>query len=147
MTDEWPIPAFHFSVLVGANLFETAFQEVSGIELKIETEEYFEGGCSCAYYLPQPAKNNRLTVKRGIAPLTSPLAIWCIACFESNSQLKIQTSPVTVHLLDENHIPCRIWLFSNAYPVNWKTDPLNSTKNEVAIEEIEFCYSRSHRSL
>lgn len=146
MTEQWPLPAFHFSVLIGPNLFETAFQEVSGIELKLETEEYIEGGSSSVYYLPQPAKSHRFTVKRGVTSVASPLAIWCIHCFESESY-SIQPLPITVHLLDENHIPCRIWLFSNAYPVSWKADSFNSTKNEVAIEEIEFCFSHSHRVL
>ncbi|MFM2483676.1 phage tail protein [Celerinatantimonas yamalensis] len=144
MEEEWPLPAFHFSVVIGNNSSETAFQEVSGIEQKIETEEYLEGGSTSVYYLPQIAKGNKLTVKRGIATLASPLAKWCLNCFKY--KFKIQTKSVLVHLLDENHKPCRSWVFLNAYPVSWKVDTFNSTKNEVTIEEIEFCFSRAIRS-
>jgi phage tail-like protein len=48
-------------------------------------------------------------------------------------------------LLNERSIPVATWSFSNAYPVHWEIESLNSMKNEVAIEKIELSYSYSIR--
>ena len=149
-TDIWPLPAFHFQVFfldVGLLGIDTAFQDVSGIGSQIETEEYREGGSdNFVYHLPKSVKFSNIVLKRGICSASSSLAVWCDSLF--NSQFaEIETRDLSVLLLDEKGFPVRTWHFIGAYPVNWKIDSFNSTKNEVAIEEIEICYNHSFRIL
>lgn len=146
MSESWPLPAFHFNVVIHGNNDECAFQEVSGIESQIETEEYREGGNNVVYYLPKTMKHSNLIIKRGIANSRSALVQWCESIQKSQLSKPIETKIISVHLLNEKRSPCRTWVFYNAYPVKWKVDSFNSTKNDVAIEEIEFCYSRVNRS-
>lgn len=143
---DWPIPAFYFSVSIGNYSEDISFQEVSGIESQIETEEYQEGGNNIVYYLPKSIKHSNLILKRAIASKSSSLISWCNLLLSAQLGTSITTSTINISLLNSEGQPLQTWKFYNAYPVKFKIEPFNSTKNEVAIEEIEFCYSRIERS-
>ncbi|MEL0635648.1 phage tail protein [Marinomonas sp. TI.3.20] len=147
MSEQWPLPTFHFSIVIGGSMDDAAFQEVTGIQTQIETQEYQEGGSNLVYHLPQFIKYSNLTLKRGIADSQSALMKWCQNTLESQLNKPIKTKTVTVRLLDADGSPCRIWEFHNVYPVKWNVNEFHATKNEVAIEEIELCYSRTKRTL
>jgi len=147
--DGYSPPAFYFRVAFEQTLgvLDTSFQEVSGIGLELETEDYFEGGENrYAHQLPKPAKHPKLVLKRGIAKMTSPLVLWCKKVIEEFT-LPIQPRLMLVMLLGENGIPVRMWSFANAYPVKWEVDGFSSTKNELAIEKIEISYTSSKREM
>ena len=69
---------------------------------------------------------------------------WCRATFAKDF-VDIQLLDLTVMLLNEHRLPVRTWSFFDVYPVSWKVDNLNSTKNEVAVEEIQLCYGYGFR--
>ena len=146
----YPPSAFYFSVgfafARAGGLADTSFQEVSGITSEIETEEVVEGGENrYVHQLPKGAKHPNLVLKRGIATSFSPLVTWCKDVLESDFSVPIVPTQMTVFLLNEYQIPIRAWSFANAYPVKWEVDAFNSTKNEVAIETIDFSYTFSNR--
>ena len=148
LPNDWPLPAFHFQVLFTNPLFwamDTSFSEVSGIGATIEADEYREGGSdNVVYHLPTAVKMTNLVLKRGIAPPTSALVMWCQDTFSEDFS-ELEPRDLSVMLLDESAMPVRTWVFYGAYPVGWKVDSFNSTKNEVAIEEIELCYNSFSR--
>jgi phage tail-like protein len=146
MADEWPLPAFYFSVVIGNNQDDSAFQEISGLEAQIDTEDYQEGGNNLIYHLPKAIKHSNLLLKRGIADSSSALVKWCQDILEAQLAKAIEPKTVSVRLLDEKGSPCRVWVLYNAYPVKWRVEGFNSTKNDVAIEEIELCYSSASRT-
>ncbi|MEQ1721391.1 MAG: phage tail protein, partial [Nitrosomonas sp.] len=80
-----------------------------------------------------------------IAPLTSPLVLWCKATLESGLSLAIKPLPVLVFLMNEDKVPIRGWSFDSAYPLKWEVESFGSTKNEVAIEKIVLSYTSSNR--
>ena len=47
---------------------------------------------------------------------------------------------ISVALLDNKGQPARSWGFVNAWPVSWQVEAFNASKNEVAIEKLEFSY-------
>ncbi|NRD75158.1 phage tail protein [Shewanella sp. VB17] len=146
--DGWPVPAFYFKVAFhGAkNKSDTSFQEIGGISAQVETEEYGEGGENrFIYQLPKSVKHSNLSLKRGITKLDSFIVKWCITFFEGDFNKTLEPKDLSVHLLGERGTVIRSWNFFQAYPVNWKLDAFHSTKNEVAIEEIELCYQYSNR--
>ena len=150
LAEDGPPTAFHFRVVFSATLgqSDTSFQEVSGIGSEMELEEVVEGGENgFVHRLPKGVKHPKLVLKRGVAPASSPLVGWCRAVFEGNGSLAVVPMPIVVFLLDANRLPARGWFFGNAFPVSWKMDPFNSTRNEVAIEEIEMSYNDSYRLL
>ncbi|MFK7887697.1 MAG: phage tail protein [Gammaproteobacteria bacterium] len=148
MSDDLPPVAFYFKVAFAATagMSDTAFQDVSGIESEVTTEDYTElGENRFVHKLPTGVTHPNLVLKRGIASMTSPLVVWCRSVFESGFAKPIVSMPLTVMLLDSGGMPQRTWSFANAFPVKWSVDNFNSTKNEVAIETIELRYSYLNR--
>ena len=148
MVEELPPIAFYFNVALGASsgTLDASFQEVSGIESEITTEEYNEPGENrYIRKLPTGVSHPNLVLKRGIAPLSSPLVQWCKIVFDTGLAEPIEPRSILVMLMNESGLPIRTWSFANAYPVKWSIDSLNSTGNEVAIESIELRYNYSNR--
>ncbi|MEO1049696.1 MAG: phage tail protein [Bacteroidota bacterium] len=150
LPSDYPPSAFYFKVVfsvTGAGgMVDTSFKEVSGITSKMETDGYHEGGENrFEHALPKVVKTENLILKRGIAPLSSPLVVWCKSIIESSFMVPITPQPMMVYLMDENKIPLRAWSFSNAFPVSWEVESFDSMKNEVAIEKIELSYTYSNR--
>jgi len=146
--DVYPPAAFYFKVAFGTTVgqTDTSFQEVSGISAEVDTETVVEGGENrYVHTLPKGVKHPNLELKRGIAPLKSPLVVWCRSIFEMDFITPIVAQPIVVQLLDQAKLPIRAWSFANAFPVKWEVENFNSTKNEVAIEKIVLSYTYSNR--
>jgi phage tail-like protein len=118
---------------------DTRWSEVSGLNVELTTEELVEGGENrFVHKLPQRAKYPNLVLKRGyFASLPSPLIKWAD---DAISNLAIKPCQVQVMLLDEMHMPAKIWSFKNAWPVKLSVGDLKSTDNSVLIESIELTY-------
>jgi phage tail-like protein len=142
---DYPPAAFHFNV-VFSGLTDHSFQDVSGIESTLECETVKEGGENrFAHRVPLSVKHQNLVLKRGIAPIDSPLVIWCKSVLEGDFSKPVKPRLINVHLLNENHMPLRAWSFENAYPVKWEVEAFGAQENKAAIEKIEFCYTYSTR--
>jgi phage tail-like protein len=145
----YPPAAFYFKVrfTAFASDADAAFREVGGIAPEMETETVPEGGENrFAHLLPKAMKHPRLVLKRGIARRDSPLVRWCKSVLEGGLSKPIQPQQVLVFLLNEAGQPLRRWDIYNAYPVRWEVETFQSTKNEVALEKIELCYTYSERT-
>jgi phage tail-like protein len=145
--DTQPV-AFYFTVKFAAafGITDTSFKEVSGISKEILTSEFTQGGePGYVYKIPKGFKYPRLVMKRGIAPLSSPLVVWCKSILDSTNLDSFSCMPIMVYLMDEKQMPIRGWSFINAFPVKWEVESFGSLKNEVAIESIEFEYQHFSR--
>jgi phage tail-like protein len=146
----YPPSAFYFKVVFGEaeSQGDTSFQDVSGISSEISTEQAIEGGENrFVHNLPTTVKHANLELKRGVAPLSSPLVKWCKQVMERDFVDPIVPQLVRVYLMDADGNPIRGWSFANAFPVKWETESFNSTKNDVAIEKIVLSYTWSSRLL
>ncbi len=127
---------------------DTAFQEVSGLESNMEVDAYNEGGENrFVHHLPTKMTHGNLQLKRGVAPITSPLVLLCKATLEGGLSAVIERSDLLVSLLDEDKVPIRAWAVYDTFAVKWQVDGFTSTKNEVAIEQIELAYSYCERMI
>jgi phage tail-like protein len=144
----YPPAAFSFSVTfeMQAAGTDASFQEVGGIGPEFETEPLPEGGENrYTLQVPKAVRFPKLTLKRGIAPLESPLVAWCKATLEGGLVKPVTPKLLNVFLLDENGEPLRAWSFQNAWPVKWDVDPFQAMRNEVAVEKIELSYAYAVR--
>jgi phage tail-like protein len=149
MTDFALPVAFHFGVAVDAatGTEDGAFQEVSGLEAEIELETVVEGGENrFVHRLPKPVRHPNLVLKRGVASEASALVAWCRDVFEKDFTTAIAPRGIVVSLRDAEGAPLRSWAVANAYPVKWSVAGFGATKNEVAIETMEFAYTTLKRS-
>lgn len=145
---DYPPTAFYFKVIFGPTLglTDASFQEVSGITKELSTEDVQEGGENrYVLKLPKSLSHGQLELKRGIAPIGSPLLVWCRSVLEMGFIVPIVPLPILVYLMDETSAPVRAWSFVDAYPVKWIVESFGSTKNEVAIEKIVLNYAYSNR--
>ena len=142
-----PLPAFHFAVRIGMAPAKP-FSEVDGIGATMETDPIEEGGEN-RFIRAMPKKINfsPLVLKRAIANKASPLTQWCTEIFDSGLTNQIKTRSIHILLLDENRLPVRQWMFSDAYPTGWTVDSFGSTKNDVALEVYTFNYHDQQRVL
>jgi phage tail-like protein len=135
----YPPVGFRFSVkVVGiTSTAEGSFQEVSGLTIKIGTEEVKEGGQNAFIHrLPTLPKFENLVLKRGMF-LNSDLVNWAKTSLE---QFTFTPKTIIVNLLDEKGSPLAAWNFANAYPVSIKVSDFKAQENAIAIETFELAY-------
>ena len=144
--EQFNTPAdFYFKVIVNdlEGIHEAGFQNVSGLEVKIETESIQEGGENqFSHKLPKPLKSSNLILKRGIL-VGSPIITWISTAVQ---EFIFKPKMVTVILMNEKDESLVSWSFHNAYPVSVKVSDLNSTENKYAIETLELAYDYFERS-
>lgn len=138
----WTPPvAFYFSVRFEGYL-SVAFQEVSGLQLEMETETVKEGGeNSFSYQLPVRRKHGNLVLKRSLMPVSRSLESYIVDVLENNGSSLINPISVTIILNNALHLPQNAWMALNAYPVKWEASPFGSLKNEIVVETIELAYN------
>ena len=139
MIDNYPQAGYIFILSFPdmAAINEGSFQEVSGLSVKLGTEELKEGGENkFVYRLPDPPKYENLVLRRGI--LSGPVLIkWTEDAIQKfNFSLK----EVVISLLNENLIPIASWKFQNAYPVGINISEIKIEENAIVIERLEFAY-------
>jgi phage tail-like protein len=142
-----PMPAaFAFKVEflnlpTGPSSLQCSFQEVSGMEHSLETEDVTEGGENrFVHQLPTRAKPRRLLLKRGLVERGSALMSWCREVLQWGLDQRVPLVNVEVQLMDADLKPLMVWTCEGAYPVRWTINAFESQRNEVALEEIELAY-------
>lgn len=140
----YPPVGFYFKVSIdGLPEGDSAFQEVTGLSVSVETQSVAEGGENrFVHQLPLRAKADRLVLKRGLN-VSSQLLSWCQKAVEEFS-----FSPRTIHVFlldpsrpDSANNPLAAWHIVNAYPVKWSVSAFNAEENNLAVETIEIQYN------
>lgn len=151
MTDVYyPAPGFRFTVLVAgsgtpmqlASRADTSFEEVSGLDARIETAPLTEGGENrYVHQLPAQTKSPNLVLRRGYVTAPSFLSEWAAQTVGSTLAQPILTQSLVVMLLGETGMPLVGWNVTRAWPVRWVTGPFNAVENKVLTEVLEFSYA------
>ena len=147
-TYTYPPPSFYFGVTIAstnlaglARNADARFKEVSGISFEIETDPWKEaGGDYGDIHLPTQMKFSNLKVSRGLVPLASPFADWIFDCLDGADENYIQPETLLISVLNQNGLPLITWSFKDAWPVKWELGTLDSMKNEILMETMEFKY-------
>lgn len=144
-SDKHPFPAvgFYYQLdIPGLGSASAAFQEVSGVEVTVETEPIAEAGLNeYSHRVPKRTSYNNLVLKRGLMADDSAMQEWVKGCTQEGLLWFIDARDVTLTLMDETGAPILSWNFVNAYPVKWSASGFNSMESAIVIESIELCYS------
>ena len=109
------------------------FNECSGLDMSMETEEYMEGGNnSTVLKFPTRIQYEKLVLKTGLSRGTE-LWDWFYGFVEG----KVQRKDGLITLLNEQRDVHTVWEFKNGLPVSYKGPQLNAQQNNVAFESIE----------
>jgi phage tail-like protein len=136
-----PPPVFSFRVDIDGAEGETSFQEVSGLQVELDTEEVIEGGENrFAHKLPVRTKYSNLMLKRGVVTTASLFGQWVSQAMSLGLVRQGSARTIVVQLLDEQRNPLVAWKVFGAYPLRWEHGGLDSMRDEVLTETIELGY-------
>ena len=112
---------------------DAGFNECSGLEMTLETEDYMEGGVNhVVHKLPTRVKWGKLVLKKGLLT-SSALWDWIYGFAEG----KVVRKDGVITLLDEKGEAHTVWQFKRGLPVKYGGPSLNAQQNAVAFETIE----------
>lgn len=141
----YPPAGFYFSVFVETHAMkgrETAFQEVSGISMSLDTKVLDEGGVNfMSRKLPGRTSYENLELKRGLLTMNSQLAKWCFETFGNKGTGKVETKLVTLQLMNDEGNPLMVWQFHDAYPVKWNVSGFNAQESSIVAESLTLAYN------
>jgi phage tail-like protein len=134
--DQYPLPAFHFSVQWGGT--RIGFSEVSGLTQEVQAIEYRDGASNeySTIKMPGLRKFTNITLKRGVIKSDNDFAKW-LSTVKLNL---VERRDLTISLLNESHEPVMTWTVLHAFPVKVEGPQLKASGNEVAIESIEIAH-------
>lgn len=136
--------AFYFSVQIDST--EYAFKEVSGLETELEIESVQEGGLNeYQHSLPKQIKHGNLILKRGLLPLNSALISWVKSIMEGDFSTLPICKSILIQLKNAQGESSYSWTCYKAYPVKWTVEALDSEKNAILLENLEFAYTKINR--
>ena len=133
-----PQPGFGFAVQMGDKILGW-FTEFGALTIEREIKPQPEGGVNnYIHQLPGRLKRLNITLKHGLAG--QELWEW----FQKGLyDVKIETRNLSIVLYDGALTEVRRWDLVDVYPAKWNGSSLNSAKQEVFIESVEFAYAGS----
>ncbi len=138
---ERPISGFHFLVkfdLENLRDIDLRFQEVAGLTVTVETEEFKEGGENrFSHKLPKRSSYASLELKRGKF-VHSTIIEWCRDGIEN---FDFKPVNLTVVLLNDAHLPLAGWKVIHAYPIEWGISGFNAQSSDLVVESLKLNYS------
>lgn len=112
------------------------FNECTGLEANLETEDYREGGLNgFVHRFPTRVTWTNITLRKGIRKDTD-LWNWHYAFVEG----RVVRRDGVIVLLDELHQPHTTWYFRRGLPVKYSAPSLNAQQDNVAIEALEIAH-------
>ena len=112
------------------------FQECSGIDMSLETEDVNEGGNNgLVLKFPKRVKYGEITLKKGITRSTD-LYDWLGGFAQGIGKRK----DGVITLLDASHRPFAVWRFRRALPTKWSGPALNAQTSTIAVESLTFVH-------
>ena|SRR5947208_6793458 len=131
-----PVLGFNFRVEIDS-VFEAGFNEVTGLQVEIEVQEYREGGVNdYIHKFAGPVKfPSNVVLKNGITDSTK---LW--SWYQSVMKGKFERKSLDIVLLDAAGDEKRRWKLYCAYPVKWNGPALKATSSEVALETLELAH-------
>jgi phage tail-like protein len=148
MSDPYPPPAFAFGVNLrnGPDAEAAGFSEVSGLTPARDAAAVVEGGENrFVHRLPGRIGHANLVLKRGMLPAGAPLFGWCRDTLQGDLSGTVAPRDLAVTLFDGTGAPLIVWNVVAAWPVRWSIAGRGATGNDIAVETLEFAYTRLER--
>lgn len=112
------------------------FNECSGLEMNLDTEDYQEGGLNgYVHRFPTRVTWSNITLKKGLTR-DDELWKWHYAFTEG----KVERRDGMIMLLDSKRVPHTIWFFRRGLPVKYTAPTLNAEQSQVAVESLEVAH-------
>lgn len=146
----YPVPQFRFEVEID-DVGEISFQEVSGLDIEIQTIDYRAGDSpnDSVLKVPGMTQYTNLTFKRGIYPDDNKLYEWLQEVkdnFNGPDHEEIKKN-ILISLKSDQDEVVMTWNVVNAFPIKLSGTSLNAQNNELAIETLEVVHEGFEQEL
>jgi phage tail-like protein len=130
-----PYGVAHFQVEIDG-MPESGFLNVTGLEGRVEVEEYREGGdFAGTRKAPGNVSYSNVVVRRG---MTSSKELW--EWWERVRDGDVDRRNISIKLLDDKREVVARWNVFQAWPVRYTAPDLNAESDDVAIETLELTH-------
>ncbi|WP_457622082.1 phage tail protein [Persephonella sp.] len=137
-----PLTGFRFRVrFLGENEDIAGFSTVSGLEMKIETETYLEGGSYRVFHLPKGFSYTNAVLKRGISD--KKMLNWfeeVLSSVTGNLPVPYKDVVISVFSSEDFENPELQLILEDAIPVKWSLSDFNAQSNSVLFESVELSF-------
>ena len=139
MTIKDPLASYTFCLEIDG-ISSAFFKEGSGFDSSVEVIEHREngkGGKEVIRKLPGRTKWSDITLKRGS---TDDMALWSWYKKVLDGDIAGARKNGSIVIYDTTRKEVARFNFVNGWPSKWKGPDLNSTNNQVALEEITIAH-------
>jgi phage tail-like protein len=121
-------------------IVHASFDECSGLEAKMEVEEYKEGGVNgYTHKLPGRVSFTNVTLKWGTQH-SSALWDWYVDVVSKTDKTS-ELRSVSILQLDQTRQEVRRWNLQNAFPVKWVGPSYNAANSQIGVETLELAFN------
>lgn len=128
----------------GSSLGDGAFQEVSGLEIELDVQEYQEGGRNDGVIRRVGrAKYQNLVLKRGMfydAGGAVNRELWSWLQGIASGERPVRRYDGVIEVLGTGSDVVATWVFDRGLPVRLRGPELNAKTGEIAIEELHIAH-------
>lgn len=136
----YPVPQFRFDVEID-DVGEVSFQEVSGLDMEVQSIDYRVGDSPNDSVLKVPGMNvyANVSFKRGIYKDDNKLYEWFDEVRENYNGPEHEDvkKNIIINLMSDQDEVVMTWTLTNAFPVKLTGTSLNAQANELSIETLE----------
>lgn len=125
--------------------FQTAFAEVSGLEMNFKTS--FRPNDTRAWIkLPHSLTYGDITLRRAVEVNSrDKFSQWISTNFKVDTDDYVKVYDVIIKLVGEDGKPVAGWSCASAFPIKWTLSALNAEKSELAMETVVLTCNRIGR--
>lgn len=129
---------YRFSVEI-SGIQEALFTECSGFDVKIDVEEYKEGGMNDHLHkIPGRQSYSNITLKRG---MTNSLELWeWLQRVTTKKAKKEEKKNISIVLYNGNAKEQLRWNLIGAFPVKWTSPTIQTDQSAVMVETLELAF-------
>jgi len=139
----YPVPQFRFEVEID-DIGEISFQEISGLDIELQTIDYRVGDSPNDSVLKVPGMTvfSNITFKRGVYKDDNKLYEWFNEVREkfNGPEHEDTKKNITINLKSDADEIVLTWTITNAFPIKLTGTTLNAQANELAIESLEVAH-------
>jgi phage tail-like protein len=132
------LTSFRYQIEI-SGLRDAFITECSGLEMKVDVEEYKEGGLNdYTHKLPGRRSYSNITLKRGVID-SIELYQWVDRVVTKKAK-KEEKKNISLILYAEDRKESMRWNLINAFPVKWSGGSMNTDQSQVYVETLELAY-------
>jgi phage tail-like protein len=133
-----PQNGFRFGVEI-EGIIDAQFTECSGFEMKIDVQEYKEGGMNdFIHKMPGRKSFTNVTLKRG---MSNSIELWqWLQRIATKQAKKEEKKNISIVMYDPKGAEALRWDLTNAFPIKWTSPSMQSAESAILIESLELTY-------